>query len=1130
MKPLRSSILLLLLGCSAAFLFGNPTGGLIIGDELIIPDGEAPKIFQASETPVIQWAQFSLAASAKTPPSGPIRVLFLGHDSEHHNSNVYYPMIAKALGREAIYFDYVTTPAAALGDADYLNRFDAVLLYANHGAIKPDEWANLKNYVENGGAFIPVHCASACFGNEPGFIKLVGGRFKSHNTAVFAPRTILGDHAVVKDAPAFEAWDETYFHDQHNAEGRTVLQVRDVLPGDPNTEPEPWTWIREQGKGRVFYTASGHDERVWSTEGFQQLLKKGILWAIGDTRRASYDSFIASREPLKYEKRDNIPNYEKRPEPLPWQFPLTPKDSLDYTQAPVGWRLELFASEPDIINPICLAWDERGRLWVAETTDYPNTVRDSGGNDKIKILEDIDGDGKCDKVTVFADGLNIPTSLTFANGGVIVAMAPNFLFLKDSNGDDKADVKTILFSGWGQGDTHAGPSNLRYGFDNWIWGAVGYSSFNGEIGGKQQRFGSGIFRVKPDGSDIEFVAQFNNNTWGLGFNEDGDVFGSTANNNPSFFCGIPQTVFGEEKRMSAKMIASSATFHPITPNIRQVDVFGGYTAGAGHAFATSAQFPESMRNKTAFVAGPTGNLLGKFQITPDGAGFKAKNDFPIVASADEWFSPVAAEVGPDGNLWIADWYNFIIQHNPTPSVERGGFKGETGKGNAHENPNRDEQHGRIYRLIWDGAPEQELTSLGGASTQQLLAALDDENLFWRTTAQRLLVDGDAKESAPALRERVAKGGHGAVHALWTLAGLGELDKDTHQLALLGGDAVLKRNAIKALGGDAEALQLFFDVAAVTDKDPQTRLAAFVKLASFPKSETITRAASELLKMPENAEDEWLSLALKAGGGEASIIDRYELGENLLPNPSFEEIDGDKPKSWSQRTYGGEVEYAVSSEAKTGKHSLQITSAQGTDASWFAPVELEPDTEYRLAAQVKTDQVRGAMGATLNVHELQKDAVMDPVTKTNDWTQVERQFNSGRGGKLSVNLLFGGWGKSIGTAWWDDVELQKLTPVFKKATATEIVGNPENGKKIFNVHPVAACIRCHTLGGQGGPIGPPLDGIASRKEKDYLLQSLTDPGAVIAEGFQAEVSPMPPMNVILSEQEFADVLAYLLSLK
>jgi len=437
---------------------------------------------------------------------GPIRVLFLGHESEHHNSNQFYPMLSRALGRDAIYFDYVTSVEEALGDAKRLAKFDALLLYANHARIEPHQWANLKNYVERGGGFVPVHCASWCFANEPDFDQLVGGRFKSHQGAEFTARIVKPKHPALKDVKAFTAWDETYFHHNHNTKNRTVLMVRDAVKGDPHTEPEPWTWVRTQGKGRIFYTASGHDQRVWGNAGFHQLLKSGILWAAGDKARERYDKFIAGRAPLKYEKRDNIPNYERRPKPLEYQLPLPPEESLKYTQVPVGFRMELFAAEPDVINPIYMTWDERGRLWVVESVDYPNELKPGRkGNDRIKICEDTDGDGRADKFTVFADGFNMPTSMTFARGGVIVAHAPDFYFLKDTDGDDRADTREVLFTGWGVGDTHAGPSNLRQGFDNWIYGTVGYARFNGTVGGEKHNFGMGVFRFRSDGSDIEFL-------------------------------------------------------------------------------------------------------------------------------------------------------------------------------------------------------------------------------------------------------------------------------------------------------------------------------------------------------------------------------------------------------------------------------------------------------------------------------------------------------------------------------------------------------------------------------------------------------------------------------------------------
>lgn len=979
---------------------------------------------------------------------GPIRVLFLGHESEHHNSNLYYPMLSRALGRDAIYFDYVTSVEEALGDADYLGKFDALLLYANHGRIEPHQWKNLKDYVEGGGGFVPVHCASWCFGNEPGFDKLVGGRFKSHQGAEFAAKIVKPNHPAMKDVKEFTAWDETYFHNNHNTENRTVLMVRDAMPGDPHTKPEPWTWVRTQGKGRVFYTASGHDQRVWSHSDFHQLIKSGILWSVGDKARKRYDNFIAKRTPLKYEKRGNIPNYERRPEPLQYQLPLSPEDSMKYTQVPVGFRMELFAAEPDVINPIYMAWDERGRLWVVETVDYPNEFKDGRkGNDRIKICEDTDGDGKADKFTVFAEGFNIPTSMTFARGGVILAHAPEFYFLKDTDGDDKADVREVLFTGWGVGDTHAGPSNLRYGFDNWIYGTVGYARFTGSLGGKQNNFGMGVFRFKPDASDIEFLHQFNNNTWGLGFNAAGDVFGSTANNNPTFFGGIPATVFGEDRQMSAKMIADSRTFHPITPNIRQVDAFNAYTAGCGHAFATSAAFPKKYRDRAAFICGPTGNLLGTYYITQRGAGYSAKNGFSFVASADEWFSPIVAEVGPDGHLWIADWYNFIIQHNPTPSIGRGGYAARNGRGNAHINPNRDRQHGRIYRVIWEGAQKSKITSLANASPLQLVKALDNDNLFWRQTAQRLIVNDRMFDKVEALQNRVLLPGVGAIHALWALKGLDKINENTIKSALKNKDAAVRRNAVRALENKKTDEELLYNSSTLTDKDLLVRLSAIVKLAQFNETPVHKRAAGILSEDEINNKDEWLKLALKAAGAEKANIIGYEKGPNLLQNASFESHNDQLPTNWKIRTYSGngtDVQHSIEKRnihIKTGKASLKIQSESGHDTSLFTTVKLNSGSTYAMSAWIKTQGVKGGHGALLNIHELQHNGKSSAVTGDNDWKKVEFVFESNQSGSFTLNCLFGGWGKAKGTAWFDDISLNEVKPILdnniQKTDKTEI---------------------------------------------------------------------------------------------
>jgi hypothetical protein len=226
--------------------------------------------------------------------------------------------------------------------------------------------------------------------------------------------------------------------------------------------------------------------------------------SLSAARKAAWQKFLAQREPEVREKNTNVANYEKRPEPLTFQKPFSVKGSMERTQVPADLKLVLFASEPDITKPIAFAWDARGRLWVCETSDYPHGVKEDQqqGNDRIKICEDTDGDGKADKFTVFADHLNIPTSLVFANGGVIVAQAPNFVFLKDTDGDDKADVRKVILTGWGIRDTHAQTSSLSYGYDNWLRGAVGYSGFNGEVAGEKKNFAQGSYRFSANGTNL----------------------------------------------------------------------------------------------------------------------------------------------------------------------------------------------------------------------------------------------------------------------------------------------------------------------------------------------------------------------------------------------------------------------------------------------------------------------------------------------------------------------------------------------------------------------------------------------------------------------------------------------------
>lgn len=703
-----------------------------------------------------------------------LEILFLGAptaNGPNHDPITRYRVLKKALGVEGINLTYSENLAEAF-DPDFLGEFDALLLYGNWRTLEAAREESLLDYVAEGHGFLPIHCASACFGNSDAFISLVGARFRRHDGGVFAPKTINADHPIMVGLTPVEAWDETYVHDRHN-EDRTVLQLREDPKGD-----EPWTWVRTYGDGRIFYTASGHDHRVWDLPEFHALLRNAIYWAVGDEARARLTALNLPELP---QQEVLLPGYRRREAITRAQVPLSPKDSSKLIQVPVGFEATLFAAEPDIVNPIYVGWDHRGRAYVVETIDYPNNLQEGNiGHDRITICEDTDGDGRADKFTVFADKLSIPTSLVFANGGVICTNGTELLFLQDTDGDDRTDVREVLIDGFIPRDTHAGTSNLKYGFDNWIYATIGYSGYEGEVGGVHHEFAQGLFRFRADGSELEYLQPTTNNTWGLGFTASFDILGSTANGNPSWVYTLPAERF-ENFGLTAPRTPradDNPLFFPSSMDIRQVDVHDGYTAAAGHAFYTADRFPDEYHDRIAFITEPTGKLVAEFTIERSGAIFTARQrPNNLFNSADAWSSPVSAEVGPDGAVWVCDWYNLIVQHNPTPSVSSAGMDAERGPGNAYVSPLRDKQHGRIWRVYPRDTNPADEPVLNATDAAALVSALDHPNLLWRLHAQRLLVEGEHDAVAAELR-RVALGqGRGAVHAFQALAGLGLVDND-----------------------------------------------------------------------------------------------------------------------------------------------------------------------------------------------------------------------------------------------------------------------------------------------------------------------------------------------------------------
>lgn len=844
-----------------------------------------------------------LATVASAAAEAPLKVLFLG-DTGHHHPSERFAQLQPVLAPRGIELVY----AENLSDLDpaVLTAYDALAVYANIDNLPPAAEAAILDFVRNGKGLVPLHCASFCFRNSPAWIDLVGAQFQKHGTGEFRTANVAPEHPLMKGFGGFQSWDETYVHTKHNDRGRTVLEER--IEGDRR---EPWTWIRQEGKGRVFYTAWGHDQRTWGHPGFHNLVERGIRFAAGRDPAAA-GPYVD--RPVMTTPQPGLVPFEYQPAKVPFyapggtrkgddhiatmQKPLPPEESRKHVITPEGFRVELFASEPLLTGkPLAICFDGDGAVYVAESVDYPNDLVEPSqedpaapveGRDRIVKLTDTDGDGKADKRDVFAEKLSIPTSMLAHDGGLIVAMAPNTFYLKDADGDGRADVRTLLFAGWGTGDTHAGPSNLTWGLDGWVYGIVGYSGFKGDVGGETHQFAKGFFRFKPDGSKLEYLRSTNNNSWGFGFSEEGLVFGSTANGNPSEHMPLPNRVYERVRGWSATTLGGIAGSPEMelapkvtgdgTVAIRQVDHHGRFTAAAGHRLYTARAYPKEYWNRTAFVCEPTGHIVATFELSPRSAGFSSRMAWNLVASDDEWTAPIQADVGPDGQMWVIDWYNFIVQHNPTPA----GF--ETGKRGAYVTPLRDKTHGRIWRVVHEQAATSPRKSLAEAAPEELVATLCDDNMFWRERAQRKLIDRGAtradggRDVVPAVIKLVedlsvdAIGlNPGAIHAIWTLQQLGALEGPhadslavaRMQSALAHPSAGVRMNAVKALPRDARVLHALAGSGITKDPAPLVRLAVLEALGEWAPSSEADVVVTTMLADPRTLSDPVLADAATA---------------------------------------------------------------------------------------------------------------------------------------------------------------------------------------------------------------------------------------------------------------------------
>ncbi len=361
--------------------------------------------------------------------------------------------------------------------------------------------------------------------------------------------------------------------------------------------------------------------------------------------------------------------------------PVSPEEELASFQVPEGFRVELVAAEPDIAKPMNLAFDVRGRLWVSSSLEYPFAAApDVTPRDTIRVLEDKDGDGKADSATVFADGLNIPIGLIPYGDGVICFSIPNIWFLRDKDGDGKCDERHVLYGPFDTSrDTHGMCNAFRRGDDGWIYACHGFnnrSDVAGTDGHRVQMSSGSTFRFRPDGSRIELYTQGQVNPFGMSIDRFGDIYTADCHTKPVTLL-LPGGCYDSFGRPHDGL--------GYVPNV--MEHLHGSTAIAALALGSDTNFPAEYAD-TTFDGNVMTSRINRNVLQRTGSSVRAVEQPDFMSSSDPWFRPVDIVAGPDGALYVADFYNRIIGHYEVPLMH----------------PGRDRFRGRIWRVTYANAP------------------------------------------------------------------------------------------------------------------------------------------------------------------------------------------------------------------------------------------------------------------------------------------------------------------------------------------------------------------------------------------------------------------------------------------
>ncbi|GAB3342859.1 c-type cytochrome [Larkinella ripae] len=680
---------------------------------------------------------------------------------------------------------------------------------------------------------------------------------------------------------------------------------------------------------------------------------------------------------------------------------ISPEEALKTFELEPGFQIELVASEPLVADPVAMEIDENGRFYVVEMHGYP---LDKSGTGKIKLLTDTNGDGRMDESTVFADDLTLPTGIMRWKKGVLVTDAPDVLYLEDTDGDGKADVREKVLTGFALSNPQHNLNSPLLGLDNWIYlaheSAVTTQIYKEEFG---DRGGDILYPKKPDGVRLpdnasgrsvrfrpdrfELEPVSGNTQFGHSF----DAWGNrllVSNANHAYHEVISTPYLQRNPDLLVSNVTQSISDHgnaaevfPITKNAQYqllTDV-GVITSACGITHYLGGAFPAKYDSVT-FVAEPVSNLVHFDKITDKGATFTASRvqaHQEFLASTDAWFRPVNMYIGPDGALYVVDYYRQIVEH-PEWMAE------DVVKSGALYNGT---DQGRIYRITPKGTKPATWNKdlLGKATNVQLIEKLAEKNSWWRRQAQRLLLDRASPQDVAALEKMAQKPDAplGRLHALWTLEGLEKLRPELIATALKDPVAGVRTNAIKLAELHLKTAPALVPalLALQADRDPKVR---FQLLCTLGFVETPDAATVRQKLLFADLSDPWVQIAaLSAPSSQNSNLLKAVLARFKSDEPAYgslvERLSAMTGAGQSPATIHALLQKAVtpvSAGSETWQPSLIKGIAQGMkrrDAKLDSNFQAEQDLLVRAFFDHSSASVRSACLQVLQVTGLPENA-------------------------------------------------------------------------------------------------------------------------------------------------------------